>query len=286
MKLNTIFILLIVLSMVSFDSINTFAQTEDGKKKDLQAEFDSADKNKKFDWKGIWQIAFRHSPQNLEIKMQGNDKFTFEIISSNGANTGDVSGIAKIRGNKAYFNDLNSVDNEDDAYDCQILFTNKIKSINIKASEGCSSYGGVGVYFEGEYLKGEQPIKENNFVDIKVFPNAEIDNKFKKLVGEDYESFLNAFHLVNEGKDLDNLNTKVFEACVRGICPIMGGVIMFDNSGKFYAIVVDVNEADELIARYYTNNPKYVQKLPKTIENWVEDKRNFSEELILIFKNK
>lgn len=275
-------ILLIILSFFIFNPNRIFAQTDNEKPVDLKVEFDSADRSQKRDWNGIWEVPSRFSSQTIEIKMQGENKFTFELLASNGANIGEISGTAKVRGNKAYFDDRESATEEDLGEGCQLLFINKTKSIELKESDECRSYRGNAVYFTGEYLKGKQPEPKADFVQLGVFPNAEMDNKFKKLVGDDYEKFTDVFHLINEGEDLDNMNAKVFEACVRGVCPVMAGIIMYDKTENIYAMVLDINDKDETTARYYSTNSEYSKKLPKTIQKWLNEKRNFSEDLKVI----
>ncbi len=145
-------------------------------------------------WEGTWTFASRYSSATLKIKTLSATKFRFTIEALSGTHDGEVSGVAVIKDNKATFSDRNK--KRDD--NCRLIFTKKAKSILVD-EENCSSYGGVGVAFGLEYSKGKAKPIEQNFVQIEVFPNAAIDNKFKVLVGtKEYESFLNAFHLAGE----------------------------------------------------------------------------------------
>lgn len=283
MRSHAPFILLIVLSIFVFNSNRIFAQTDNEKSIDLKAEFNEADKTQKRDWNGVWEVPSRYSSQTIEIKMRSENELTFEILASNGANIGNITGTAKVKGNKAFYDDRESVSEEDFDEGCQLLFINKTKSIELKESKECISYRGNAVYFIGEYLKGKQPEPKTDFVQLGVFSNAEMDDKFKKLVGNDYGNFTDVFHLINEVEDLDKMNAKVFEACVRGICPVMAGIIMYNKTGNFYVMVLDINDKDETTARYYSNDANYSKKLPKTIQKWLDEKKSFSEDLKVIF---
>ena len=255
----------------------------------LLAEFNRVNKKqvqKTFAWNGTWSVATRFTPGTLKITTISATKFKFNINALNGANTGEISGTASIKANKAYFDDQANPKTAADAYGCKMLFIHKGKSIEIKETSECSAYGGNGVYLGGEYTKGKPVINENNFVQLEVFPNLVVDKKFKLLVGKEYENFLNDFQLINEDKDLDELNSKVFSGCVRGICPWNTGIIMFDDKANIWAAVTNL-DTDKLTKIYYfTNNSAWTEKLPKTIENWVEDKRSSSENLQVIFKSK
>jgi len=285
--MKKIILTFIFLAFLGFNStlITVFAQENT----DLLAEFNRVDKerNKKtFSWSGTWSYASRYSPGTMKITAISKTKFKFRIEALNGANTGEISGSARIKGSKAFFDDKTDSRSGSDAYGCQLLFINKGRSIEIKTSYGCNNYGGNGVVLGGEYTKGKPVIKENNFVQLEVFPNLAIDRKFKSLVGNEYENFLDDFQLINEDEDLDKLNAKVFSACVRGICPYNAGIIMFDGKDNIWAAVTNLDVERLTRIYYFTNNSAWTGKLPKTIEKWVEDKRSMNENLKVIFRNK
>lgn len=243
-------------------------------------------------WNGVWTYPSRYNSSTLEISKQTAKQFEFKLFAMNGANMGEISGVAKIVGNKAYFDDKLSKEKDAEKYGCKVTFTHKGNSIDVKTTNDCSNYAGNAVYFDKEYKKGKKlPYIEQDFVQREVFPNAKIDAAFRKLTGKDYETFLNSFHLIFEEEDLDKLNTKVFAGCVRGVCPWNTGIIMFDNKGMFYAMVFGAAEgapedSDEMSARFYTNNPYYVANLPKTIKKWFDEKVSSGDKIPIIYKNK
>jgi hypothetical protein len=154
-------------------------------------------------------------------------------------------------------------------------------------NDACRSYAGNGVYFGNEYYKGKRKIIEDSFVTLEVLPNAAIERKFKALVGADYERFLNSFHLISEGEDLDGLGARVFDACVRGMCPWWTGIIMYDKQGDLWAVVLDDRVEDKIFARYYTNAAVWANKMPVTIEKWLAEKNELNDgKLIIVYKNK
>jgi hypothetical protein len=237
-------------------------------------------------WSGTWTFSSRFYPRDLKIKPLSAKKFRFTLSALNGANEGEISGTAEIRGNKAFFDDRKQSKKVSDPYGCQVLFVQKVKSIDIKTSAKCSSYAGNAVSFEGEVTKGKKPYVERNFVDRKVFPNLGIDRKFKLLVGKEYVNFLDDFHQIYPEDDLDGLHAQVFSACVRGICPFNAGIIMFDDKSNIWAAIMNLDNEKQTHVFYFTNNSGWTDKLPKTIEKWVDDKRSMNENLTIIFKNK
>ncbi len=240
---------------------------------------------KAYVWSGVWNVPSRFTPSTLTISPVKASAFHFKIEAMNGANMGEISGTAKISGNRAFFDDRVSNKNGSEKYGCTLTFRHKGTFIDVDMTDECFSYAGSGVYFKNKYYKGKPTPAENDFVYLEVFPDAALDNKFKALVGKDYERFLNSFHQIIPGEDLDELGAKVFSACVRGICPFTAGIIMYDPKGNIWAAVLDDSAPENIFAYYYTNSPDWTNKLPETINKWVTEKRDFNDDkLTVIFK--
>jgi hypothetical protein len=238
-------------------------------------------------WNGVWGVPSRFTPATLTIKPLSATSFKFKIEAMTGANMGDVSGVAKIKGNKAYFDDRQSSKKAEDKYGCTLTFTHMGTFIDIKASNKCQNYAGLNVYFDNRYYKGKRKPLETDFVYLEVFPNKALDGKFKLLVGRDYERFLNAFHQIYPEDDLDKLGATVYSACVEGMCSFWAGIIMYDKQGNFWAAVLDDSAADKIVARYYTNAPGWADKLPQTIDKFIAEKREANNgNLTIVFKSK
>jgi hypothetical protein len=238
-------------------------------------------------WSGEWRVPSRFAPATLRIYEATAREFKFRIEAARGANTGEIAGVAKIRGNKAYYDDRTSKMTDVEPRGCRLTFTNKKTAIDVEMNNECTAYGGSGVFFAQVYYKGKRQVREKDFVVLEVFPNARLDGRFKALVGGDYGNFLNSFHLIDEREDLDDLNAKVYAACVMGICPTNAALIMYDARGNFWAAVLDLREgADEVFANYYTNAPEWTAKMPQTLEKWVAEKREVNDKLTVVYKNK
>jgi hypothetical protein len=62
---------------------------------------------------------------------------------------------------------------------------------------------------------------------------------------------------------------------------------MYDPNGRIWAAVLDDSVEDKLFAYYYTNAPDWADKLPKTIDKWMTEKRELNDgNLTVVFKNK
>ncbi len=223
-------------------------------------------------WDGTWKIEYRNAASTLEITSVSKSKFKFSISAFSGTHDGEISGTATVNGTIATFKNKG----------CKLIF--KINKNELKLSEnGCEDYGGVGVGFAGNYSKGKAKKRIENFVTYEVFPNNSIDKKFKTLAGKDYETFLNSFHLYGDIENEDSFKAKVFTGCVRGICPYNAAIIMFDDNENIWAAVIEPGEDGNADVRYYTNSNDWKTKLPKTIETWVNEKKEFSNKLKVVY---
>lgn len=252
----------------------------------LLRKFQKTNVRKTANWKGEWTRASRFYGGSLHVKTISAAQISFKLNAFSGANLGEIEGRAKVRGNAAYFDDRQTKKSSS-VFNCQVLLINNGRKIEVETSKECQNYAGLNVNFEGDYEKGKGTIPESDFVYLEVFPDKRLDAKFKTLVGaKEYENFLDAFHVITEKDDLDGLNAKVFAACVRGICPSMTGIIMFDKQGNLWAAVADDQYPESYFVNYYTNVESWRGKLPRTIENWIKDKDFTEEKIIINYKSK
>jgi hypothetical protein len=212
----------------------------------------------------------------LNISSVDNDSITFLLTASNGANMGELEGKAYYTGNNAKFTFNDEYDN------CIVEFTllgDSVISVNQKQGV-CMA--GMGVDYSGQYknskLTSKKSKKEENLVKLGMLPDMYKDSIFKSLVGSSYSLFVNTTQLTSEKDDLDSLSAKVMASGVRGLFTSMEDIIMIDSLNNIWAAVID-NSGNEVL--YFTNHNDYKDKLPKTIENWRE---NFKEYKV-IFKS-
>ncbi len=60
---------------------------------------------------------------------------------------------------------------------------------------------------------------------------------------------------------------------------------MYDAKGNFWAVVLDDSVEDKIFAYYYTNADAWRDKLPKTIEKFVTEKRELNKNFTVVYKN-
>jgi len=175
-----------------------------------------------------------------------------------GANIGYVEDNASKEENNAHWN------NEEN--DASITFRFKEDSMYLKTSGNINFYAGVGVVFKGKYLYGEIVRFLEKLVQKGILLNEEQEKKFKELVGDDYDRFLEYFQVYGGVENLDDFKAKAYLGGIRGLFTICEGIIMYDKENNFWAAIIGEN-SDTI--NYYTNT-SLTNKLPKTIEKWRE----------------
>ncbi|AYE50846.1 hypothetical protein ABEP42_14060 [Priestia megaterium] len=113
------------------------------------------------DWGSAWTRDINTDWAVIEITEQKEDtiKFNINSIHTDNAeaarggyiNVGDVKGTAKVSGNVA----TQTTDEIDNG--CMVKMINHQSYIQVEPITDCSGGGGLGVYFEGKYKKGDIP---------------------------------------------------------------------------------------------------------------------------------
>lgn len=175
--------------------------------------------------------------------------FHFAANASSGGHGGEIEGVAVRTAADAVFKEE----------DCQVRFTRNSGRLVLTETSPCA---GAYVAFGGEYAKGEKA-RFITLTDLGILAANVTEKAFEAVVGKDYELFASSFQFRYEEKDLDGLGTKVMSGAVKGLFTSMEAVVMSRPDGKLFAAVIDGD-----FVKYYSNDPAFTTKLPKTIDEW------------------
>lgn len=223
-------------------------------------------------WAGTWNYVktTQFDRCSIDIGNEQPERFDFEIAAESGGNAGSMEGTARIAGTKALW-----TDNETG---CKVKMTLKGQSLYLETTEECQEFAGNGVqFFNDEYRQGE--IKDKGLVELGVFGAAQ-DKILRQLTGADYQQFVDSMQLISEVQDLDKLGVKGVSGGVRGLFTEMEGIVLYRPDGKMWAAVID---SDSGGVKYFTNDPAWAKKLPKSIDQW---RTNFADKEIIYMSAK
>jgi uncharacterized protein len=234
------------------------------------------------DWQrasGTWSEAesTETSNQRLVIKSVTAKDFEFDLNSIDGTHTGEISGVARFTPD-----DRALYKSEEDGVDCRLAFVpldserlqvEQLPAESNSDKSSCGNYYGGGVDFGGLFLKGIHQ-KELSLMDLGVFKSPAQDQAFRTLVGDAYHAFVERNPRPDEDtKDIDGLGAEVATGWLRGDAP-HGAIIMHTTDGRFYAAYKDWDEHKGDQLHYFSNDPRYANKLPATIASWSRGSEN------------
>lgn len=217
-------------------------------------------------WLGKWERQIWQNDATLEITAIKGGSIEFSIFASSGGNMGEVNGLAKVEKNIATYLNIEEGDT------CLIKFRLMGDSVIAIEQQKGLCYVGMGVWYSGKYKNEKKLPKIKSSItlfDLEIFNSLQQDSIFKELVGEKYNLFVNSTQLTTDSDDLDGFNTIVKSSGIRGLFTSMENIIMIDNKNNIWAAAIDDNKI-----YYFTNNEKFKNSLPKTIDNW---RGNFKE---------
>ncbi|KRE02025.1 hypothetical protein ASE46_12180 [Bacillus sp. Root239] len=129
------------------------------------------------DWGSTWSRNIDTDPAGINITNLKSNTFKFKLnsnhldnpndVSTGLVSAGDVEGTAKIEGNVA------TQITDDIESGCMIKMTNHTSYIQVEEISNCSRAGGIGVYYEGRYQKGDIVSQEENTNDNTTSEDAE-----------------------------------------------------------------------------------------------------------------
>lgn len=129
------------------------------------------------DWGSTWSRNIDTDPAGIDITNLKGNTFKFKLnsnhldnpkdVSTGLVSAGDVEGTAKIEGNVA------TQTTDDIESGCMIKMTNHKSYIQVEEISNCSRAGGIGVYYEGRYQRGDIVPQEENTNDNTVSEDAQ-----------------------------------------------------------------------------------------------------------------
>jgi hypothetical protein len=220
-------------------------------------------------WAGSWKNETMFRGGELKITGVTGGRFSFSIAVSDGGGSGELEGSATLKGYHAIYS------NKDAGGPCKIEFTFEGDSIYMDQQQG-NCEAGAGVYYSGYYYKHLPPKPAETLISLGMLDNESQDRKFRELVGDDYKLFVQSSQWVFEREhDEDSLGVMIHQAAIKHEFTESENIILINPHLDIWAAVINGDSVN-----YYTNNPEYKHRLPKTIDSWRE---NFKEKPI-VFK--
>ncbi len=215
--------------------------------------------NKKNVWWGNWNKEdkpFEDGWITIERTTSTGVKFNIEAFS--GARTGGLEGFAKFIGpNKAVFTEVVDWAGEKECTIELLKKNDQLLYLEVNATKGCSWFHGMGMSFDGAYLKEFDPLLE-----AQVFNEIEL-SEIHKAVGFNYRKLKEKFQSVNKYKLSKGDSGRAYYGSAQGMYKVWGGFVMIEDSGRVWAAFTEDKEI-----RVFSNKSIEPSTIPQSVRNW------------------
>ncbi|AIR04367.1 hypothetical protein JT31_07015 [Cedecea neteri] len=221
-----------------------------------------------FDWQGNWwnTTAANRSGGNITLSRNAEWSLTVDIRAWAGANHDDFTAEAR----KIY--GMAIVEKVKDTSNCKLLFIPRQDGsiqVHSNADWGCKLSMPKGVFIDGRYVKSQtDPRPKATLLSIGVFPDAATDTRFRAMVGDDYQNFVDAANVYIYQDDIDNIGAKVISMWVRGEANRHTAIVMYTSDGKMWAARTSPGKNGIQEAKFYRSKGNETGPLPRTLQGW------------------
>lgn len=133
---------------------------------------------------------------------------------------------------------------------------------------GCSLSVPNGAFIDGIYARSEKdPRPKATLLSLQILPDAKTEERFRALVGDDYQKFIQTANAYIYRKDIDNIGATVISSWLRGAANTRTAMIMY-NASHIWAALIAPDEKGKLTFYYYSTQHNDVSKMPRTIAEW------------------
>ena len=220
-----------------------------------------------FDWEGLW---WNTSVSNLsggiiQFSRSAEWSVTTDIRVWSGLNKDEFTAEAR----KLYGMAL--VERITDTSNCKLLFIpRKSGALQVysNADWGCRISMPTGAFIDGRYLRSDHdPRPKATLYSLGIFSEPQLDERFRTLVGEDYQKFVDTANVYIYQDDLDNIGATVVSMWVRGAANSHTAIIMYTQS-DIWAARVERDSSGKLQLYYFSTKGNDVKNMPRTLAGW------------------
>ncbi|WP_166220057.1 lysozyme inhibitor LprI family protein [Pseudomonas atagonensis] len=216
-----------------------------------------------FSWDATWQLIPPGTSTAATVTTHRRDAthITFDITAAEGANSGELDGVAKLKNGEAHY-----VSGE-----CALSFTPLNGVLNLSqagADADCSA--GMGVYYGGTYVASEQPLTlDYDMLSLGLARTPEENQTLKALLKDDYQKLVQLSGNLQIGDPSSDVpDSQVVEMWMRGLGGT--GILMSTADQHFWVILLTYDAHGQERMRYYTNAAQWKGRLPDVLQAWYQ----------------
>ncbi|MFJ5983172.1 hypothetical protein ACIQCX_19870 [Enterobacter cancerogenus] len=227
-----------------------------------------SDTDRNFKWEGKWwnMLAPNMSGGVIQFSRNAQWSVTLDIRAWAGINEDEFTAEAR----RLY--GMLAVERVVDTSNCKLLLIpKKDGSLQVYSNSdwGCRLSMPTGVFLDGAYKLSEtDPRPKATLLSLGIFPDSALDEKFRALVGEDYQNFVDSANVYIYQNDIDNIGARVLSMWVQGAANSRTAIIMYTPKGEIWAGRISPVKNGGLELRYYSTDGSDQRKMPRTLAAW------------------
>lgn len=227
-----------------------------------------SDTKSEFKWEGKWwnMLAPNMSGGVIQFSRSAKWSETLDIRAWAGSNKDEFTAEAR----KLY--GMLVVERVKDTSNCKLLVIpkqNGLLQVYSNSNWGCRMTMPPGVFLDGAYKMAESdPRPKATLRSLGIFPDATLDDKFRALVGDDYQNFVNSANVYIYQDDIDNIGARVISMWVQGSANKRTAILMYTPKGEIWAGRISPAKEGGLLFSYYSTDGSDQRKMPRTLAAW------------------
>lgn len=220
-----------------------------------------------FDWEGRWwnTSAPNMSGGMIQLSRGAEWSVTADIRIWAGLNHDEYTAEARKVDHMALIEQMT------DTSGCRVLLIPRRSGalqVYSNADRGCRLSMPGGGFIDGRYLRADKdPRPLMTLLTMKILPDEATDARFRKLVGEEYQQFVNTANVYIYQEDLDNIGASVIGMWLRGSANSHNAIIMYTATDLWAARIVR-NGKGEKVLHYFSTKGNDFHTMPRTLMNW------------------
>ncbi len=224
--------------------------------------------NRDFKWEGKWwnMLAPNMSGGVIQFSRSAQWSETLDIRAWAGLNKDEFTAEAR----KLY--GMLVVEKVVDTNNCKLLLIPKHDgSLQVYSNSdwGCRMSMPAGVFLDGAYQMAEHdPRPKATLLTLGIFQDAALDDKFRALVGDDYQNFVNSANVYIYQNDIDNIGARVISMWVQGAANKHTAIVMYTPKGEIWAGLISPAKGGGLMFSYYSTDGSDQRHMPRTLAGW------------------
>jgi uncharacterized protein len=220
-----------------------------------------------FNWEGNWwnMSAPNMSGGTIQLSHSAEWSVNTDIRVWAGLNHDEFTAEAR----KVYGMAL--VENISDTSNCKLLLIPRpsgVLQVYSNADWGCRLSMPGGGFIDGKYQRAESdPRPKSTLLTMGILRDQAMDTRFRELVGDDYQAFVDTANVYMYQDDLDNIGATVVGMWLRGAANSQNAIIMYTKN-NLWAARIETDKKGKKTLHYFSTQGNDLKTMTRTLLSW------------------